>query len=562
MSAAVQISGNKSAGTAPVTGTQSPAIGAPASSQEFNILLQMLASLTTPGSVPQPASGLTASPATSTGKDASGSESQAANPVLLKLEQELSALISGDAAGSQSKSSQDVSQAAAYVSAGLPFIPQLQQPVSQASQPQSGTDGQSQTQAVLLSQLEKDLAAFLSTGGSQLSQSQSVTVPGEQATAQQAQPAQTSGAAQAQDAAASSAVKSDILKLLAATSGVDLSAKAVKELNAIAGNTQGNVSAQDVLQKLKAASSAATTAQNGQAAQSSNGSIAPVTPAVQQAQVPTQDLTLPAVKLPVQTNPVTAANAQSGQVSGQSTAVAATGSAAPTQTSTSNGTGNQNAGQSSATVSNQAIQVQGAAADQGNQNPTSSDKGSSDLLKADASQVYAAASTGSKGSVSFQQTLSAASQNAPAPPARPDITQLTQSIVREARIMTQQGKTVVNMKLEPDSLGSVTLQVSSEGGKISAQFNVKTADARAYLEASVPQMKQMLETNGVTVSHLNVSLSGGGDLQSGHQSFGYQPRRQRAGYSKYYSSQAAVTTAAAAPENSRSFGYNTMEMQI
>ena len=95
------------------------------------------------------------------------------------------------------------------------------------------------------------------------------------------------------------------------------------------------------------------------------------------------------------------------------------------------------------------------------------------------------------------------------------------------------------------------LQVASDGDKISAQFSVKTPDARAYLESSVPEIRQSLQTNGISVSHLTVSLSGN-DAHSSHPQYKWAKQQQKF----------SVNVPKESDENMRNFGYNTMEMKI
>jgi hypothetical protein len=71
-------------------------------------------------------------------------------------------------------------------------------------------------------------------------------------------------------------------------------------------------------------------------------------------------------------------------------------------------------------------------------------------------------------------------------------------------------------------------------------------------------MKQMLESNGVSLSHLTVSLSSG-ESQSKNAQYQYRPKKQQ---TKYYDAQTAAAAAVSSPELSRSFGYNTMEMKV
>ncbi len=187
----------------------------------------------------------------------------------------------------------------------------------------------------------------------------------------------------------------------------------------------------------------------------------------------------------------------------------------------------------------------------GKQNSTKSDSDLSDLLKRSIAGTASNVSDGIKTDSSFKQVLSNVSQNPPGADVKPNALQVAQSIVREVNMMAQDGKTVVRLKLEPESLGTVVLKAVSEDGKVSAEFNVRTPDARAYLEASIPQMKQMLQSNGVSLTHLTVNLSGG-ESQTKHSQ--YQLKKQS---QKFYGSLPSDSNEAA-----RSFGYNTMEVKV
>jgi len=181
-----------------------------------------------------------------------------------------------------------------------------------------------------------------------------------------------------------------------------------------------------------------------------------------------------------------------------------------------------------------------------------SDNALGSLIKQDGSGIYQSVSMDSKVDPRFRQEFSNAVENSHDNElSKPDVTQVTQTIIREAKMMTQENKTVVNVKLEPESLGSVVLRVSSDNGKISAEFTVRTTDAHAYLESSVPQMKQMLESNGVSLSHLTVNLSGG-ESQTKRQQYSARRNSQRF----------SMDTVSDSTDAIRDFGYNTMEVKV
>ncbi|MGO9480990.1 MAG: flagellar hook-length control protein FliK [Candidatus Kryptoniota bacterium] len=229
---------------------------------------------------------------------------------------------------------------------------------------------------------------------------------------------------------------------------------------------------------------------------------------------------------------------------------------------TSNAQGNQDIGKTGASTapSDKVSTKTTSGTDQ--QGSQKSDSGLADLVKHNAVDIYANASADSRVDSQFKQVLSGDAQTANgADVSKPDASQVAQTIIREARLMTQQDKTVVNVKLEPESLGSVTLKVSSVDGELSAELNVRTPDAHAYLQASIPQMKEALQSNGVSLSNISVSLSGG-DAQPKQQQ--YQSKK-----SQNVNVDETMETISESDESTpaygasqRSFGYNTMEVKI
>ncbi len=606
MTPTTQILGINAAGTPPTAGSQPVTSDSTANTQGFNALLEVLASLMTGNGVVQPTaaqnSSVTAQSSCQPSKEPASSGTPP-DPAMTALYQQLAAMLSGSLPSRGSKgSATDLQTATEYSPAGLPVtLPYLGTPDNhtQSEPTSSALPSLPGLTPAVLSQAENELASLAEQY--QLSSTQGEPSASVANTPQPSSPsgktiADPTGAAQ--QAAISPPVIEELTNLLSIASGSAPDPKAVKELSTILAGMigDGSVSQQNILARLEALDPAAAPAQLSQQGSQVNpanssaglsslqgrtlsqqtslaaGKIIPqgtgTTVSVSQGDsttilTPQSNSTTPSGP---QGNGTTASPAHSLSLTTSGTVEYAASQSNPVTTATSgagstavqSGSASQATNRPAPPASAQPGQIQAAATGQGNQNSAASDKGSADLMKADASQAYLAVAGQQKASTTFQQTLSAVSENQPSTFARPDALQLAQSIVKEVNMMSQQGKTIVNMKLEPESLGSVTLQVSSEGGKISAQFDVKSTDARAYLESSVPEIRQALETNGVSVSHLGVSLSGG-ELPAGKQKFGYQPKRQQA---RYFSGQQAVSTPVAGPETSRSFGYNTMEMQL
>lgn len=619
-----QISGAVTAGTSTKGADQPVVFTAAQGVQGFGLLLEMLASLTANNGTQQPLAGILAESQTtnqgeSSGQSASGTGgSSSGNAYLLSIEQQLAELLSGGKVlTKQGKSSDSASQeTTAYIIPGIPFVVGYQDQSATTGQGQSVTSGDGQATSAggastILAQIERDVSAILESGQSaglyagqatstyptsatpaqieqdlsaifESGQSQSSTGDNPSTVGNTTQQPNSSdgrvpveAGTQVLKAAANPAFKTDLMKLLAAASGSTSDPKVAKELNALLANLKnGNGSSvQEVAQKL--GSSVADPAKQSVPSGQTNSPALQTGSTSQQPAQQLQELggaVVSEVKGNVQNQPsavtqnsTTAAASPSVGRTGTTSVVAAAPVPDPAnqQGSGTSGAGNQPATQQGTNAAGQIPQVRASLSGQDGQGTSGSGNSGKDfasMIKTAATQSFVNASDGSKGAVTFQQTLSSMQQNSAHSVQLPDINRLAQGIVREVKMMSQEGKTVVNMKLEPDSLGSVTLQVSSEGGKISAQFNVKTADARAYLESSVPQMRQMLETNGVTLSHLTVGLSGG-DLPSSNPQYTYQRKRQGA---RYYSNRLASATAVAhnTPEISRTFGYNTMEIRL
>jgi len=189
--------------------------------------------------------------------------------------------------------------------------------------------------------------------------------------------------------------------------------------------------------------------------------------------------------------------------------------------------------------------------DTGKQSDPQNNSGSLDLAGRAAMDAYQSILGVRKSDATFGESLSSMNQSQPTADAGLNSLQVAQNIIRQVKVMALDGKTVVNVKLEPESLGSVVLRVVSQDGKISADFNVRTQDARAYLDASVPQMRQVLQSNGVTVSNVTVNLSS--NQSNGKYQQNYQKKAQV---------KAFMGTETGSEESVRSFGYNTMEMMV
>jgi len=99
------------------------------------------------------------------------------------------------------------------------------------------------------------------------------------------------------------------------------------------------------------------------------------------------------------------------------------------------------------------------------------------------------------------------------------------------------------MRLEPPQLGRLLVSLTIRDGVVTAAFRAENAEVRDLLQASLPQLKEALAEEGVTVGRFEAATSGedeadshaapeAGETPFGRRRFGGEPRgarRTRAG---------------------------------
>lgn len=100
---------------------------------------------------------------------------------------------------------------------------------------------------------------------------------------------------------------------------------------------------------------------------------------------------------------------------------------------------------------------------------------------------------------------------------RPFVTRSEEATAAQAaRIVAQglrDGKTEVVMRLRPETLGPVKIELSMNEGALSARIEASTPAARELLEASMDQLRAALEARGLVVQEMNVA-----HVSSAHES--------------------------------------------
>lgn len=79
-------------------------------------------------------------------------------------------------------------------------------------------------------------------------------------------------------------------------------------------------------------------------------------------------------------------------------------------------------------------------------------------------------------------------------------------IIDEINVAYRTDKNTINIKLEPETLGQLTVKIQSENGVIQASFIVENERAKRALEEQIQQLKDTLVQQGVNVSDINVQV--------------------------------------------------------
>lgn len=79
-------------------------------------------------------------------------------------------------------------------------------------------------------------------------------------------------------------------------------------------------------------------------------------------------------------------------------------------------------------------------------------------------------------------------------------------ITEKVDVHLLEDKSEMLIKLKPDNLGKVTMQISVENGNISAKFLAESEKVKEILESNMQELKDQLAKQGMVVQDLNVSV--------------------------------------------------------
>lgn len=80
-------------------------------------------------------------------------------------------------------------------------------------------------------------------------------------------------------------------------------------------------------------------------------------------------------------------------------------------------------------------------------------------------------------------------------------------ITGQIKVALKSDSTSMEMQLNPESLGKLSIQVVSKNGAVTAQFEAQSASVKAALETQVTELKQSLENQGIKVENVEVTVA-------------------------------------------------------
>lgn len=89
-------------------------------------------------------------------------------------------------------------------------------------------------------------------------------------------------------------------------------------------------------------------------------------------------------------------------------------------------------------------------------------------------------------------------------PPQPIKDQVLHQIIQKARLISDGAQQEINIQLKPEHLGPLNVFIGSENGVITAKFHTESQQVKHLMEASLTQLKQDLQAQGLKVQHVEV----------------------------------------------------------
>ncbi|MDN5344432.1 MAG: flagellar hook-length control protein FliK [Clostridia bacterium] len=138
------------------------------------------------------------------------------------------------------------------------------------------------------------------------------------------------------------------------------------------------------------------------------------------------------------------------------------------------------------------------------------------------------------GQVSFTTALSGGNGQLAGGPAGSvnNLPEVVANVMLAARLSRTGSQRELELQLQPESLGTMKLRATLEGGRLGLHLLVETSEAARALQAAVPEMRQAVAQQGLRLDQVQVQVGGDGqagdnqhDGQGGyHRGSGRQPQ--------------------------------------
>ena len=103
-------------------------------------------------------------------------------------------------------------------------------------------------------------------------------------------------------------------------------------------------------------------------------------------------------------------------------------------------------------------------------------------------------------------------------PVTEQIREIANQILERVRVLIRPTQTSMEITLNPESLGKVSLNVVSKAGVMTASFTTQTEAARLAIESQMTVLRENLENQGIKVEAIEVSVSDFSFMQQGNLS--------------------------------------------
>jgi len=104
---------------------------------------------------------------------------------------------------------------------------------------------------------------------------------------------------------------------------------------------------------------------------------------------------------------------------------------------------------------------------------------------------------------------------------------LFDQIVRTARVLRQEGRTEIHVRLEPPALGWVRVSVRESGEALALHIDAERPETRALLSQTLPDLQHALASRGLDLASVAIRLDLDiGRARSGPERAAERPRRE------------------------------------